>query len=56
MCQMNNHLVSKYGTPCSSCPEYLNTCRPIVVNGYVFGECDQCFCEFCSCEECEERS
>lgn len=47
MCMMNNHLVGEYGTPCGSCPEYLNSCRPVIVGGYIFGECDLCYCEFC---------
>lgn len=51
MCMMNNHLVGEYGIPCGNCPEYLNTCKPVIVGGFVFGECDICYCEFCSYHE-----
>ena len=53
MCLMNQQPISGYNSPCGQCPEYLNTCLPIVISGYLWGECDQCYCEFCSYyEEC----
>lgn len=52
MCLMNQKPVIY--EPCSHCPEYLNSCMPIVVNSFIFGECDQnCYCSWCSCyDEC----
>lgn len=47
MCMKNHEPVSEYNSPCGSCPEYLNTCMPVVVNGFIFGECDLCYCEWC---------
>ena len=47
MCMMNYKAVSEYNSPCSSCPEYLNSCMPVVVNGFLI-ECDLCYCEWCS--------
>ena len=32
---------------CNSCPDYLNSCMPVVDNGLLFGECDKDFC--CEC-------
>ncbi len=39
---------------CRRCNLYLNTCLPIIQNGYPVGaECDTDYCEFCSLyEEC----
>ena len=31
MCMMNYKAVSEYNSPCSSCPEYLNSCMNITV-------------------------
>ena len=59
MCMMNLKPVDEHSCPCSNCPEYLNSCMPIIVNGFIFGECDLYYCEFCSSyEECTatERS
>ena len=56
MCYMNYQPVNEYCSPCGKCFEYLNSCMPVVVNGVVFGECDLVACEFCSYEECQERS
>ena len=52
MCMMNQKPVIY--APCSHCPEYLNSCMPLVMNGFIFGECDNySYCEFCGCyEEC----
>lgn len=50
MCLMNGKPVNC--SPCVNCPEYLNSCMPVVVEGFL-GECDLSYCEFCSCyEEC----
>lgn len=56
MCMRNYQPVNEYLSPCGSCPDYLYTCKPIIVDGFIFGECDLVACEFCSCEDCEERS
>lgn len=33
---------------CCSCSLYLNTCSPIIEDGYLTGaECDMDYCEFC---------
>lgn len=56
LCLMNNQPVNEYCSPCGKCPDYLNSCMPIVINGYIFGECDLVACEFCDFEEeCLER-
>jgi len=47
MCLKNNQPVNEYCCPCGRCPEFLNSCMPVIINGYVFGECDLCYCEFC---------
>ncbi len=54
MCLINNQPVDGFCSPCGRCPEFLGTCMPLVINGFIFGECDLCYCEFCD-EECEER-
>lgn len=56
MCMMNYQPVSTYCSPCGRCSEYLTSCSPVIVNGFVFGECDLVACEFCSYEDCQERS
>lgn len=48
MCMMNNQPVTAYNTPCGHCTDYLNTCMPVIINGFIFGECDLSYCEFCS--------
>lgn len=56
MCLKNNEPVNVYNSPCSNCPDYLNSCMPIISNGYIWGECDLCYCEWCDCyDECMER-
>lgn len=47
MCLRNNQSVNEYSSPCGRCPEYLNSCMPVIVEGYIFGECDLYYCEFC---------
>ena len=47
MCMMNNMPVNAYHIPCNHCVEYLNTCMPVIINGFIFEECDLCYCEFC---------
>lgn len=49
MCLLNHQPVNEYNSPCGKCPEYLNSCIPAIINGYIFGECDLCYCEWCSC-------
>lgn len=31
MCMKNNQPVNEYNSPCGSCPEYLNSCMPVVI-------------------------
>lgn len=52
MCLMNQKPVIY--APCNRCPEFLNSCMPVVVGSYIWGECDDfSYCEFCSYyEEC----
>ena len=52
MCLMNQKPVIY--APCNSCPEFLNSCMPLILNGIIYGECDDfSYCEFCGCyEEC----
>lgn len=45
MCLMNQKPVIY--APCNRCPEFLNSCMPVVVGGYLWGECDLCYCEWC---------
>ena len=54
MCLMDNKPVGC--RPCRRCPEYLYSCMPLVMNGFIYGECDDySYCEFCNCyEECME--
>ena len=56
MCMMNYQPVNEYYAPCGKCDDYLCTCKPIILDGFIFGECDFSACEFCDCEDCEERS
>lgn len=56
MCMMNYQPVNEYYAPCGRCADYLCTCKPVIINGLVFGECDFSACEFCDCKDCEERS
>lgn len=38
---------------CEQCVDYLYTCIPrIGKNGYIHGECDFYYCEFCSDTRC----
>ncbi len=55
MCKMNYQPVCEYNTPCGHCADYLNVCMPVVINGFIFGECDHSYCEFCPVTDCEER-
>lgn len=48
MCLMNNQPINGGCNPCSRCSDYLNTCMPVIINGYIFEECDLCYCEWCS--------
>lgn len=51
MCLMNQKPVVY--EPCIHCPEFLDTCMPVVVESCIHGECDQLFCEWCGFyEEC----
>ena len=56
MCMKNYQPLCIYYAPCKNCPDYLETCQQIIIDGFVFGECDFVACEFCECEECMERS
>ena len=54
MCFKNYQPVNEYCSPCGKCSQYLTNCLPVIINGYIFGECDLSACEFCD-EDCEER-
>lgn len=54
MCVMNHQPVNSCCSPCAACPEYLASCKPLIIDGFIYGECDMCYCEFCD-EDCEER-
>lgn len=56
MCMKNYQPLCICYAPCKNCPDYLETCQPVIIDGCVFGECDFVACEFCECEECTERS
>ena len=47
MCLKNNQPVNEYRCPCGECSEYLNSCMPVIINGFILGECDLYYCEFC---------
>lgn len=49
MCLKNYQPVNGYYSPCGSCLEYLNSCMPVIFEGFIIEECDLCYCEFCSC-------
>lgn len=35
--------------PCNHCPEFLNSCMPLILDGFIFGECDDfSYCEWCA--------
>lgn len=53
MCFKNNQPVNEYSCPCGTCTDYLAICMPIIIEGLIIGECDLCYCEYCSYyEEC----
>lgn len=54
MCRMDGQPVDEFKSPCGSCPDYLSTCMPVIVDGFVYGECDFSACEFCCCPECPQ--
>ena len=46
MCLMNKQPVSY--APCNRCGEFLSNCMPLIINGLIFGKCDDfSYCEFC---------
>jgi len=54
MCLMDGKSVTpEMDCYCRRCSLYLETCKPIVFNGFIFGECDRDFCDECqSYEKC----
>lgn len=48
MCLKNYQPVNE-NTPCGNCPDYLSTCMPIIIDSFIYGECDLCYCEWCDC-------
>lgn len=53
MCVINQQPVNPQICPCGNCAEYLNSCLLVIINGFIWGECDFCYCEFCNFyEEC----
>ena len=55
MCYFQGQPVGAYCSCCQNCSSYLTECTPTVTyGGYVVGECDFSFCEYCSVyEQCE---
>ena len=47
MCLKNYQPVEEHYSPCSNCKEYLTTCMPIIIDGFIYGECDIFYCEWC---------
>lgn len=48
MCIKNYQLVNIYSSPCGRCTLFMETCNPIIINGYVCGgECDYDYCPYC---------
>lgn len=56
MCYWEGKAVGELCSCCQNCSSYLTDCMPVVAcGGYVVGECDFNFCEYCPAyEECEE--
>jgi len=55
MCRLNNHPVSEIYSPCTDCPLYLETCAPVIFEGFTVGaECDFSLCEYCPYTDCDE--
>jgi len=53
MCRLNNHPVSEIYSPCMDCPLYLETCAPVIFEGFTVGaECDFSLCEYCPYTDC----
>ena len=46
MCLMNYQSVPVDSFPCIRCPEHLNSCIPLILEGFL-NECDVCYCEWC---------
>jgi|GEM_PF-2201415 len=47
MCYFQGQPVEEYCFYCQKCRDYLSVCVPIVSRGYVVGECDFDFCDYC---------
>lgn len=56
MCYFQGQAVGNYCSCCWHCADFLSTCIPTVsYGGFVAGECDFSFCDFCpNYAECEE--
>jgi len=56
MCYFQGRAVGNYCSCCWHCADYLSTCIPTVsYGGFVVGECDFSFCDYCpNYAECEE--
>jgi len=53
MCRLNHLPVSVIYSPCTGCSLYLETCTPIIFEGFTAGfECDLCVCEYCPYTDC----
>ena len=55
MCKMNFMPIDESICPCGKCEVYLLACKPMVIDGFIYGECDECYCPYCN-QECQERS
>lgn len=50
ICILQGHsITSDMPGICHECSLYLESCVPVVINGFLTGaECDESYCEFCS--------
>lgn len=50
MCYFKGQAVGEYCNCCQKCTEFRNSCIPIAdSSGWVYGECDFDFCNYCPC-------
>ena len=53
MCRLNHLPVSIIYSPSTGCSLYLETCTPVIFEGFTAGsECDLCVCEYCPYTDC----
>lgn len=48
-CKLQKKPVSEdMNAQCSRCTEYLTSCMPVIIDGYLYGECDESYCSNCA--------